>query len=192
MSKRTAPPESREGKHLQVECSKCGKSVRSDNLTRHIATHNEQIPCSYCKKNIREDKLPRHEVLCRNKVDETHCNRTSGIHQHIDDDLDCSSVSGYFNTYTLSIHSSSDYDDVLNQTCAAAEEKLLAYLSKHPIKAQIIISLLFYKNNANGDREESEKSFRSQCEPLLIGDDVNQYLERCKEIIRLEIDTYER
>ena len=179
-------------KNSRVQCSVCLKNMRSDNLGRHMATHNKMKTCHYCKKEVREDKLPKHEILCRDKIDESHCNRTSGIHQHTENDLDCSSVSGYFNTYTLSVNNSPDYDDILNQTCAATEEKLYAYLSKHPIKAQIIVTLLFFKNNVNGDREESEKSFRSNCEPLLIGDDVNQYLVRCKEIIRLEIDTYER
>ena len=143
MSKRSASPVDRHGKHRQVECPRCGKSFRSDKLPRHLATHNDKIPCRYCKKDIREDKLPRHEILCKDQVDETHCNRTAGVHQHIDEDLDCSSVSGYFNTYTLSVHGSSDYDDVVTQTCVAAEEKLLAYLSRHPIKAQIIITLIF-------------------------------------------------
>ena len=78
------------------------KNTRSDPLGRHMATHNDKMMCRYCKREIREDLLPKHEVLLKDKVDEKDCNRiTTGVHQHIEDDPDCSSVVGFFNTYTL-------------------------------------------------------------------------------------------
>ena len=179
-------------KNRTVQCPECSKIMRSDTLDRHLVTHKAKNVCRYCKKDVREDQLPKHEVLCKDKVDEKHCNRSTGIHQHIENDPDCSSVAGFFNTYNLNVEGSSDYDVILNETCHAARDKLTAYLYKHPIKAQIIVTLVFYKNNVNGDKEESEKAFRSVCEPLLIGDEIDPFLLRTKETIRLEIDTYQR
>ena len=102
--------------------------MRSDTLNRHLATHNKHKMCRYCKQEIREDKLEKHEVLCKDKVDEKHCNRTDGIHEHVESDPDCSSVAGLFNMYTLKVDNSSDYDVILNQTCTAAKKKLVQYL----------------------------------------------------------------
>ena len=110
------------------------------------------------------------------------------MHEHIESDLECSSVSGYFNTYTLNVENSNDYDIILNETCIAAESKLIEYLSKHPIKSQIIITLMFYKNTPEGNKEQSEKTFRSFCEPLLAGDDIEQFFLRAKETIRIAIE----
>ena len=182
----------RNGKHRNVQCPKCSKNIRSNNLSRHMATHNDKKTCKYCKKQIRDDQMLKHEILCKDKVDERYCNRTTGIHQHIEDDPECSSVTGFFNTFTLKINESSDYDVILNESCSAAKEKLAAYLSKHPIKAQLVITLIFYKNNSSGEREESEKAFRSVCEPLLLGDEIDKFLVRSKETIRLEIESYQR
>ena len=76
MSKRTASPVNRHGKHQLVECPKCGISVRSDNLPRHLATHNEKhLPCKYCKKNIREDLLPRHLATHNEKIPCRYCKK---------------------------------------------------------------------------------------------------------------------
>ena len=158
--------------------------MKSNKLNRHLATHNENKMCRYCKKEIREDKLEKHEVLCKDKVNEKHCNRTDGICEQVESDPDCSSVAGLFNSYTLKVDDTSDYDIILNDTCDAAKKKLVEYLIKHPVKAQIIISLVFYKNDASGERVESEKVFRSVCEPLLIGNDIGEFLTRVNETIR--------
>ena len=90
-----------------------------------MATHNEKMMCRYCKREVREDLLPKHEVLCKDKVDEKDCNRTTGVHQHIEDDPDCCSVVGFFNTYTLNVSVSSDHDEILNETCNAVKERIL-------------------------------------------------------------------
>ena len=60
------------------------------------------------------------------------------------------------------------------------------------MKAQIITSLKFNKTDASGERVESEKVFRSACEPILIGDEINGFLGRAKETIRIGIDVYQR
>ena len=179
-------------KHAIVQCPTCAKAMWSDKLNRHLATHIDKMMCRYCKKEIREDRLSKHEILCKDKVNEKHCNRTEGVHEHLENDPDCSSVSGLFNLYTLEIDNSSDYDVILNQTCTAAKKKLVQYLKKHPVKVQIVISLVFYKNDPSGERVESEKVFRSACEPLLIGNEVDGFLARAKETVRIGIDTYQR
>ena len=70
-------------KHLMVECPHCSKSLRSNNLGRHVLTHNIKKMCGYCKKDVRIDWLSKHEVLCKSQVDEKICNRSVGVHQHI-------------------------------------------------------------------------------------------------------------
>ena len=99
--------------------------MRSDLLRRHMATHNEKIMCRYCKREVREDLLLKHEVFCKDKVDEKDCYRSIGVHQHTEDDPDCSSVVGFFNTYTLNVSVSSDHDEILNETCNAVKERIL-------------------------------------------------------------------
>ena len=192
--KRSYVESSSADKHRIVQCSQCSKVMRSDTLKRHMATHNinTRVMCRYCKKYVKETQQAKHEVICRANIDEKICNRFIGVHEHIENDLDCTSVSGYFNTYTLNVDDSSDYDVILNETCIAAESKLFEYLSKHPIKSQIIITLMFYKNTPEGNKEQSEKTFRSFCEPLLAGDDIEQFFLRAKETIRIAIEQYER
>ena len=190
--KRKVQTENSGSKNRVVECAHCLKRMRSDKLGRHMATHNIKKICKYCKKDVRIDRLSKHEVLCRAKVDEKDCDRYVGVHQHIENDAECTSVMGYFNSYNLSIEDSSDYDVILDEACKASKPKLKEYISKHPIKAQIVITLLFYKNAANGNREESEKAFRSFCEPLLVGDKIVDFLTRTKETVRIGIEQYER
>ena len=144
--KRKVQTENSGSKNQMVECAHCLKRMRSDNLGRHMATHNIKKICKYCKKYVRIDRLSKHEVLCRAKVDEKDCDRYVGVHQHIENDKECTSVMGYFNSYNLSIEDSSDYDVILDEACKASKPKLTEYISKHPIKAQIVITLLFYKN----------------------------------------------
>ena len=179
-------------KNKIMDCPECQKQFRSDKLKRHLNTHNPFKDCSFCKQKFQEHKLVKHEVLCRDKVNEKHCNRTYGVHQHIENDPYCSSVTGMFNSYTLPIENSSDYDFILREICDAAKEKLENYILKHPVKAQIITSLIFNKTDASGERVESEKVFRSACEPILIGDEINGFLGRAKETIRIGIDVYQR
>ena len=192
MKRRQDSSNVKKNKNAIVQCPTCAKAMRSDTLNRHLATHIDKMLCRYCKNEIREDKLSKHEILCKDKVNEKHCNRTEGIHEHIENDPDCSSVSGFFNLYTLEVDNSSDYDVILSQSCTSAKKKLVKHLIKYPLKAQIVISLVFYKNDPSGERVESEKVFRSACEPLLIGNEVGGFLARAKETIRIGIDTYQR
>ena len=125
MKRRQNSSNDKKNKNAIVQCPTCAKAMRSDNLNRHLATHNEYKLCRYCKEEIREDRLTKHEILCKDKVNEKHCNRTEGVHEHLENDPDCSSVSGSFNLYTLEVENSSDYDVILNQTCTAAKKKLV-------------------------------------------------------------------
>ena len=143
----------------------------------HILTHNIKKPCKYCKKDIRSDLLLKHELLCQSKVDETLCNRYTGVHDHLDSDSTCSSVSGFFKSFELDVEDSADYDQIISYTCLAAKAKLSDYFQNHPVKAQIIISLSFYKQ-IHGEKDTSYKAFRSLCEPLLVGDNIDDFLSR--------------
>ena len=187
----SADTKSQRNKHLMVECPKCFKRMRSDKLKRHLPAHNSKHPCNSCKKLFRSDKLARHEVLCHSHIDESLCNRYSGVHEHMDNDEHCSSVSGYFRSFDLNVEKSSDYDQILADSCTAAKKKITQILRAHPIKAQLVISLSFHKH-VHGEEERSEKMFRSICEPLLLGDNVDDFLSRAKSYIRHGIETYER
>ena len=134
-----------DGKHRTVECPYCEKKMRSNKLKEHILIHNIKKTCKYCKKDIRSDQLLKHELLCQTKVDEILCNRYTGVHEHLDSDSTCSSVSGFFQSFELNVENSADYDQIISSTCLVAKAKLTEFLQNHPVKAQIIISLSFYK-----------------------------------------------
>ncbi|MCP4456717.1 MAG: hypothetical protein GY816_01615 [Cytophagales bacterium] len=214
--KRRLNPDTKHGKHRTVECPKCGKNFRSNNLNRHMLTHNTTIECaicdkgirpdklnkhmlthknkkacSYCKKNIREDKLAAHELLCKSKVDETLCNRYTGVFQHLDTDESCSSVFGFFQSIKLNVEESADYNQILTDTCQAARTKLSTYVQKHPVKAQIVVALSFYKE-IHGETVKCDKVFRSICEPIMVGDELTDFFHRVKIHIRYGIEQYVR
>eukprot|EP00116_Pleurobrachia_bachei_P008032 sb/3468294/ len=169
--------------------------MRKDNLGRHMKTHNLSKECRFCKKQIREDRLTHHETLCQDNVDESVCGRSTGVHEHMVDSVEtlpeCSSVSGFFRSYELNVEKSIDYDKIIEETCSAVKQIVTESVKKHPIKAQISISLSFYKD-VDGQRNASEKVFRSQCEPITAGDNVDEFLKRAAVIIRHGIEVYER
>ena len=180
-------------RHKNVLCPECGKSTRSNNLNRHLLTHNARVECRHCQKQIREDRLTRHETLCKDQINESLCDRTTGVHQHLDITAlpHRSSVFGFFKSFELQVGDSKDYDDVIRAMCDAAKPIIEATVAKHPIKAQLLLSLSFYKH-ADGERRDSEKVFRSHCEPILLGDSIEEYLRRATIIIREGIELYER
>eukprot|EP00116_Pleurobrachia_bachei_P004199 sb/3464461/ len=169
--------------------------MRSNNLGRHMKTHNQAKECRFCKMSVREDRLLRHETLCQDKVDESVCGRSAGVHEHMDDSVEtlphCSSVSGFFRIYDLNVEKSIDYDKIIEDTCSAVKFIVTESVERHPIKAQISISLSFYKE-VDGQRNGSEKVFRSQCEPIIADDNVDEFLKRAAVIIRHGIVVYER
>ena len=178
-------------KHPILECPICSKRMRSDNLKRHIPTHNPEKPCRNCKKFFRSDKLAKHELLCSSDIDESLCNRHSGVHEHLNSEEEYTSIAGYFRSYKLDVDKSSDYDQILSDSCIAAGNKITPFVQKNPIKVQLVITLSFQKHVLN-DRDYSEKAFRSICEPLLLADNVADLLSRAKSYIRHGIETYER
>ena len=178
-----------DGQHQTVKCPQCAKTMRSDKLNAHMLTHSPSKTCQFCKKNVREDKLLKHETLCQSKVDESLCDR-SGV-QRLDAEEQCTSVAGFFNSYQLEVEKSGDYDEVISNTCTAAKDLLNKLLKKHPIKAQIIIGLTFYRQTSGG-KVLSEKVFRSICEPLLLGDNIEDFLSRAAVYIKSRIEEYEK
>ena len=176
-------------KHRKVNCPHCGKELLSNNLKLHIKSHNIMTLCRFCKKQVRVDKLLKHETLCHDKVDETLCNRSNV--QMLKTSPTSTSVSGYFNSYKLNVEDNFDYDTIIARTLEATKSLLLQFVTEHPIKAQIVITLSFYRQITE-EREVSDKVFRSICEPLLMGDDINNFLNRAKVYIRAQIDAYER
>lgn len=122
-------------KHRVVDCPICGKQIRSDNLKRHLPTHNNNVNCTTCKKTIRSDLFFKHKLLCEANLDESLCNRYSGVHKHLVKDDSCSSVSGFFKSlYELQVDKSADYDRIILDSITAAKPKILHFLSQHPIK----------------------------------------------------------
>ena len=177
-------------KHRKVDCPECNKPFRSDNLKRHLSTHSKLIKeCRYCKKQIPEINLLKHETLCQDKVDERLCNRSCV--DRLETMATCTSVSGFFNVYELKVEQSNDYDVILKRTCNAANLLLQDFVKYQPVKVQIVVDLLFYKQTLDG-REESEKVFRSLCEPLILGDNISSLLNRAESYIRARIEEYER
>eukprot|EP00116_Pleurobrachia_bachei_P001524 sb/3461786/ len=143
-------------------------------------------------KAIREDRLVRHETLCQAKVDETVCDRSTGVHEHSSESLpQCTSVSGFFRSYELTVGDSVDYDQIIEDTCSAAKPIINESVRRHPIKAQLSISISFYKD-VDGQRNAAEKVFRSQCEPVIVGDNIDDFLKRASVIIRHGVEVYER
>jgi hypothetical protein len=133
--------------------------------------------------------LLRHETLCKDKVDETLCNRNDC--SWLETELECSSVKGCFRIYNLNIESSLDYDEILSNTNTSAKTLLQDLVSINPIKSQIVLDLEFYHDSYEG-RDYASKIFRSIMEPLLVGDNLSKYLERAKAYIKGQIEQYER
>ena len=191
--KRRGSPIEKKDKHAILECPTCGKAMLSNNIQRHLLTHNEKASCKHCKEEFRRDKLARHEILCGDGVNEEKCNRHEGVTELLDSNEACESISGFFKSFELNIEvENSDYDTILKATTESAGIKIDSYRSQHPVKAQILVTLSFYKHTATGEREESTKLFRSACEPILITDDLPSYLHRCSSLIKVQIEQYER
>ena len=193
MKRKANDQENKHGKHRLMECGICGKKLNSNKMNKHLLTHNGKVPCSHCGKEIRADKLPRHEILCSAGIDVETCNRHSGVSEILGGNEPCESVSGFFKSFELDIEvDSPDYDTVLKTVTEAAGVKLDYYRNQHPVKAQVLVTLSFYKQAMSGEREESAKVFRSACEPILPGDDLSSYLQRSASLIKVQIEQYER
>ena len=151
---------SKHGKHRLMECGICGRKLNSNKMNKHLITHNSTEPCSVCGKEIRADKLPRHEILCSAGIDVETCNRHSGVSEILGGNEPCESVSGFLKSFELDIEvDSPDYDTVLKTVTEAAGVKLDYYRNQHPVKAQVLVTLSFYKQAMSGEREESAKVF---------------------------------
>ena len=177
------------GKHRIIQCPHCDKALRSDNLKRHIQSHDIRKECIHCGNLVREDMLFKHQLICRTNVQEHECNRFSGV-QLMNDYASRSSVSGCFRTYDLNVESGKDYEDILTYTCRQAKLRILDVLQHHPIKAQLIITLNFHRYVVCDNIKEN--TFRSLCEPILKTDNVEDFLSRAKIYIRHGLETYEK
>ena len=174
-------------------CSKCGKEIRTDQLNKHMLTHNPEEPCAKCGIKFRTDKLQKHQVLCEFDVNEEVFNRHYGVCDLVEGVESCESVKGFFKTFALDVVvDNPDYDIILKAVTEAAGKLLKIYQKRHPVKAQILVTLSFYKNDPSGEKIEAEKLFCSACEPILPADDLIGYLQRSISLIRLQIEQYER
>ena len=100
---------------------------------------------------------------------------------------------GYFKTFSLDIDSEAkDYDGILEEVCRVSKKNLTSKVLVHPIKAQVVVDLTFYKTLPTGEKETSEKCFRSICEPILLADNISDYLARARAYIKEQIQSYER
>ena len=178
-------------KDAKVTCKICSAKMSSDKLGRHLKIHNPSVPCKFCKKDVRTDRLLRHKALCKDGVHERLCDRTEV--EKFPDRPVASSVGGFFTSYELKIKDSKDYDVILDKTCSNAQTVLKECLKRTPVKAQIVLGLTFYKDiDAMANNATSEKYFRSICEPVLVGDDLDKFFNRAKVYIRGKIDEYQR
>ena len=135
-------------KHTIVQCSICAKAMRSDVLNRHMLTHNPEEPCAKCGIKFRTDKLQKHQVLCEFDVNEEVFNRHYGVCDLVEEVESCESVKGFFKTFALDVVvDNPDYDIILKAVTEAAEKLLKIYQKRHPVKAQILVTLSFYKND---------------------------------------------
>lgn len=182
------------GKHRILHCTVCDKGVPSNKLNRHMLVHNPMVPCPTCGDEFRSDKLPRHSILCKDGIAESTCNRYSGVSEIDGSGSGCfTSVGGFFKSHNLEIESErKGYDEILDEVCGVSEKMLNSQVKSHPIKAQVAMDLIFYKTLPTGEKETSQKCFRSICEPILLTDHIPDYLARVKAYIKLQIEEYER
>ena len=172
-----------------TECGICHEKVRVDNLRKHMLSHNPMKKCKFCKVRVREDQLKRHEILCKDHVDERLCNR-QGV-EMLQTDIECSSVHGLFKSFKLGVVDAVDYDQIIHNTLEASKTLLTELIKKTPIKAQIVLALSFYRETPD-EKLLAEKVFRSICEPLILGDNIDNFLGRANSYIREQIAVYER
>ena len=176
-------------KRRAVECTVCHLTMQENHLSRHLKTHNPTESCKFCNKQFRTDRLLKHETLCKDGIDERLCDRSCV--DELSTPPDSSSISGFFRSYELNVPKTKDYDQVLIDTCQSARVLLEEVIKSGALKVQIIISLTFMKVNLDGE-QTSDKTFRSICEPLLLGDDIDALLNRAKTYIHARIEEYER
>ena len=167
--------------------------MRSDRLYRHKKTHLPNKSCKYCKKEIRKDRLLRHELLCKDGVDERLCNRECERDSDVLPVPTSHSMNGLFKNYLLDVEDTMDYDAVLRNIVTATRSLLQKIVAVHPVKAQIVLNIKFHINTMGGTVENNyaDAAFRSICEPLVMGDSLDGFLDRAVKYIRANISTFE-
>jgi len=108
--------------------------------------------------------------------------------------LDCvsSSVNGHFKRWDLAIQRTENYDEMLDETCARSKDILQELLKVQPVKAQVILTVGFSHAHGGEGDVYTEATFRTICEPLLIGSNLPEYLSRVKDQHLLSIEGFER
>ena len=111
-----------------TECPKCKKIMRFDNMNikRHLLQHNGNVSCKYCKKSFRSDRILKHEVLCQSNVDESICDRRTGV-SPLDQCDHESSISGFFRSIELPVSCSTDYENILDEIAQLSKDFLAHY-----------------------------------------------------------------
>ena len=187
--KRSAPTERQKDRHHFVQCPQCDVSLRSNTLSRHLNIHQPFVSCQNCSKSVRSDKMERHLILCKDGVDERLCNR-----KHVERLPQCSrsSLNGFFQSFDLNVESVEEYDGVLQDVGQESRMILEELLKVHPLKSQIIITISFIHHDLEGEVSYTEATFRTHCEPILMGDNIEQYVGRVTAELRLAIENFER
>ena len=170
-----------------VQCSQCYKMVQRGNLSRHLNQHRPYIDCQNCGKAVREHLLEKHLIICRDNIDSRLCDR-----RHTEElpEPNTSSCHGLFRRFNLS-STAQDYDNVLDELCQEAKRILKIVLKANPVKAQFVLTLEFVHDGLD-EASYTQATFWTICEPLLIGSDLDSYVERVKAQQKLAIENFER
>ena len=161
--------------------------VQRGNLSRHLNRHRPYVDCQNCGKAVREHLLEKHLIICRDDIDARLCDRS---HTEELPEPNLSSCNGLFRRFNLS-STALEYDSVLEELCKEAKIILNIILKTNPVKAQFVLTLQFVHSDI--DKESyTQATFWTICEPLLIGSDLDSYVERVKAQQKLAIENFER
>ena len=130
--------------------------------------------------------MDSHLILCKDGVDHRLCNR-----ENVElPDCSASSVNGYFKRWDLLVENTGDYSLMLEEYSQKSKPLLEELLKLHPIKVQSIITVCFSKAEVEGGTY-AETTFRTTCEPIAVGDDLDAFMSRIKAQHQLSIEKFE-
>ena len=174
--------------HQKTKCSECNAVVKQSYMKRHMKRHEKFVNCENCHRDVAERKFAQHLILCNSKVDHNLCDRNNV------EMLPCasSSVNGYFKRWEIPIEKVENYDDMLQELGEKLKIMLGNLLQTDPLKVQVIITVGFNHDHVDEGSVYTEVTFRTICEPILLGDSLDEYISRVKDQHRLSIESFER
>ena len=172
-------------RHRQVQCPRCSSVMLSNNLKRHMKTHDK--PCRVCNLNCEslQDRIV-HEKKCRKQV------RIS----HIEEDLPLLfkpskfSINERFIEYCLEADDSADYEIALTNSLLPLSKLFEEILIRHrSIKYYITFEALFQKDVSSN---QDEFAFHTKTSTFMSNDCIDDVLQKSKDKISTSIDEFTR